>query len=116
MSNAVLFWSKVILSSLLISFASWLAGKKPALAGFIVALPISSMLALALAQMENQNQAASFEFAKSIFAAIPLSLMFFVPILLASKFGWGFWMAYSMGFVSIGVGYIVHRAIVTFGL
>jgi len=35
------FIVKILISALLIAFASWLAGKKPVLAGFIIALPSS---------------------------------------------------------------------------
>lgn len=38
---------KIGIATIVIGFASWLAGKKPELAGFIIALPIVSLLALA---------------------------------------------------------------------
>jgi hypothetical protein len=105
----MLFFAKLTVSATVIAFASWLAGRKPALAGFVVALPLTSMLALAWAQMENQNQAASVEFAKSIFLAVPLSLLFFVPFLFSNKLNLGFWQCYLAGFVLLSSGYGIHR-------
>ena len=52
-----MFWFiiKVALAGILISLASWLADKKPILAGFIIALPLTSILALTLNYVEFQN-------------------------------------------------------------
>jgi len=36
---------KVFAAALIIAFTSWLSGKKPELAGFIIALPMVSILA-----------------------------------------------------------------------
>src|SRR5690606_4868662 len=43
-----MYWpvAKVLISACLIAFASWLSNKKPELAGFIIALPLTSLLAL----------------------------------------------------------------------
>ena len=39
-----------------IAFASWLAEKRPDLAGFILALPLASIIALVITQTQTQNQ------------------------------------------------------------
>jgi hypothetical protein len=46
---------KLFLSAGVIAFTSWLAGRRPGLAGFILALPISSLLALAFTQVQFQD-------------------------------------------------------------
>ncbi len=99
---------KVAIAAVLISFTSWLAGRHPKLAGFLLALPISSMIALALFQAEYKDAAQAEAFAKSIFVAIPVSLLFFVPFLLAPKLGWNFWGLYLAGIGLLAVGYAVH--------
>jgi hypothetical protein len=101
----------MVLSAAIISLCSWLAGKKPALAGFIIALPISSMIAIALTQGEWKDPGKSAAFAKSIFVSIPLSLTFFVPFLLMKQLNLPFWGAYAMGVVLLGVSYGVHRLV-----
>ena len=79
----MLFWLKILISSFIIAGASHLAGKKPVLAGFIVALPLTSMLALTWAYIEHRDMNKINEFAVSILAAVPLSLFFFVPFILS---------------------------------
>ena len=99
---------KVLIAAIVISTSSWLAGKQPRLAGFILALPISSMLALAFGQTEFKDSGKSVLFAKSIFIAVPLSLLFFVPFLFAEKIRWPFWGLYGAGVVMLAIGYGVH--------
>lgn len=65
---------KLVLSASIVSFCSWFAGKKPVLAGLIVALPLTSMLSLLFSYAEYRDMAKINEFAKSIFVFVPLSL------------------------------------------
>jgi uncharacterized membrane protein (GlpM family) len=102
---------KAIVGGLIISLVSWLSGTKSTLAGFITALPITTMLALAFSYMEWSDPAKSTAYAKSIFVAVPLSLLFFVPFLFAEKFQLGFWSMYFSGTCLLLVGYAIHRAI-----
>lgn len=102
---------KVIIAALLISFVSWLSGKQTSLAGFLTALPLTTLLALAFSQLEWGNSDQSVEYAKSVFVAVPVSLLFFVPFLFAKKLHLGFWSSYSMGIVLLFVGYFIHSAI-----
>jgi hypothetical protein len=102
---------KLFLSAGVIAFTSWLAGRRPGLAGFILALPISSLLALAFTQVQFQDSEKSVEFAKSIFAAVPLSLTFFLPFLCASKLRLPFWGLYGAGLLLLAVSYGAHRLI-----
>lgn len=92
----------------MISFVSWLSGKKIGLAGFLTALPLTTLIALAFSQIEYQDPKQSVEYAKSIFVAVPLSLTFFLPFLLAEKFALGFWTCYSFGIVLLGISYLIH--------
>ena len=104
--------AKVIVSAITISFVSWLSGKKTSVAGFLTALPLTTLLALAFSRIEWQDSAQSVEYAKSIFLGVPLSLLFFVPFLLAEKFSLGFWSCYTSGIVLLGVGFVIHTKIV----
>ena len=83
--------AKALIAGVVVAFSSWLAGKKPELAGFIIALPLTTLLALAFTQIEHQTPENSVRFAQSIFVAIPLSLLFFIPFLAATKLQWPFW-------------------------
>jgi hypothetical protein len=99
---------KIAISACMIAFASWLSVKKPELAGFIIALPISSMLVLAFSYAEYKDPEASVKFAQSILAAIPLSLLFFVPFLFAKKIPFGYWGVYAAGVILLTAGYFIH--------
>lgn len=102
---------KTVVAALLISFVSWLSGKKTGLAGFLTALPLTTLLALAFSHMEWGDAKQSVEYAKSVFIAIPVSLLFFIPFLLAQKLNLGFWTCYLSGVALLGVGYFVHNFI-----
>ena len=109
----LLLISKTIIAALLISFASWLSGKRPDLAGYIIALPITSLIVLVFAHTEHQNPAMSIAFAKSIFVGIPISLLFFVPFLMAEKVSIPFWGCYFGGIGLLVIGFFLHKAILT---
>lgn len=102
---------KVILASVVISFVSWLSGKHTSLAGFLTALPLTTLLALAFSQLEWGSSEQSVEYAKSVFVAVPVSLLFFVPFLFAKKFHLNFWSCYGVGVALLIVGYFLHLSL-----
>jgi len=105
---------KTVVAAILISFVSWLSGKKIGLAGFLTALPLTTLLALAFSHMEWGDSVQSVEYAKSVFVAIPVSLLFFVPFLLASKLNLNFWSCYTIGIILLGFGYLIHSQLTKF--
>ena len=102
---------KIGMSASMITFASWLSGRRPALAGFLMALPLSSLIALALSYGEYKDAAKSVAFAKSIFLSVPLSLTFFVPFLFADRLRLPFWALYGMGVAFLAASYFVNRLV-----
>ena len=103
------FVLNVLVSAVVISFASWLSGRLPTAAGFLVALPLATMLVLPLSYLEHESTQTSIVLAQSIFVAIPISLCFFLPFLLAGRFSLSFWQAYGLGCLALPVGHLVHR-------
>lgn len=91
--------------------ASWLSRTKPALAGFIVSLPLTSLIVLAISYTQWGDAEKTSEFARSIFVSVPLSLVFFLPFLFAKQLKWPFWSLYGAGFALLIVAYFVHSAI-----
>jgi len=102
------FFIKLVISGTVIAFASWLAGKRPVLAGFIVALPLVSMLALLFAYIEHRDMDKLMQFALSILVAIPLSLTFFIPFLLNRWIKLGFGLSFVSGTVLLLIAYALH--------
>ncbi len=107
----MMFALNVVISAFVISFASWLSGRFPSLAGFFVALPVATMLVLPLSYQEHRSAEASVLLARSIFVAIPVSLTFFLPFLLSDRLSLTFWQAYGLGCLALPVGFFIHRAV-----
>jgi hypothetical protein len=101
----------VLISATVISFASWLSGRFPTAAGFLVALPLATLLILPLSYREHGSAETTILLAKSIFVAIPISLTFFIPFLLSSRFSLSFWQAYALGCLALPLGFLVHRVL-----
>lgn len=105
------FAFNLIVSAVVISFASWLSGRFPTMAGFVVALPLATMLVLPLSFREHGSTETTFLLARSIFVAIPISLTFFLPFLLSGRLGLSFWQAYALGCVALPIGFFAHRLV-----
>ena len=108
----MIFFGKVLLAALVIAFASWLSGKKPELSGFIIALPLASILALVFSYLEHKNTESSVIFAKSILVGVPVSYLFFLPFFFAKSLNMNFWLIYGLGILLLIIGYFVHKFIV----
>ncbi len=98
-----------LVSALVIGVAAWLSRRYPGTAGFLVALPLATMLVLPLAYLQHRDAASVFDMARSILVALPITLLFFIPFLLRDRFS--FWGAYTLGCALLPVGYFLHRAV-----
>lgn len=105
------FLIKSLLSGVLIAFASWLAGRRPILAGFLIALPLMSMLSIIFSYLEYRDMQKINQFALSILTAVPLSLSFFVPFLLNRWFKMSFPLTYALAVGSVALAYLAHSLI-----
>ena len=77
---------------------AWLSGQAPHLAGFMIALPLTTLLVLPPSYWQCGNAEISVDLANSIFIAVPVSLVFFIPFLLSGYSKLTFWQAYGAGF------------------
>lgn len=107
----MIFFLKTIVAGLLISFASWLAGKKPVLAGFIIALPLTSVIAILFSYAQYRDMDRINRFAQSIFVAVPLSLTFFVPFLLNRWVKMNFAATFLLSISCLAVSYTLASVI-----
>jgi uncharacterized membrane protein (GlpM family) len=105
---------KVFIAAGIIALASWLSGKRPDLAGFIMAFPIASIIALGFSYIEYRDSAQSIAFAKSILVGIPISCLFFIPFFFADKFQLNFVSCFISGLVLLAVGFFLHQGILSF--
>ncbi|PJB72788.1 MAG: hypothetical protein CO093_02080 [Alphaproteobacteria bacterium CG_4_9_14_3_um_filter_47_13] len=100
---------KVTIAAFVIAFASWLAGKRPEMAGFITALPLVSILAIAFAYQQHQDIGITSQYARSIILAVPVSWLFFLPFFFTEKFDLGFWPSWVAGLALLVGGYFLHQ-------
>ena len=112
--GAIWVFVKVGIAAVVITFSSWLAGKKPELAGFIIALPIASLIALVFSYMEHKDGGASITFAKSILIGVPASWLFFVPFFFADKYSLSFPICYVIGLGLLVIGFFIHQYVMKF--
>ena len=109
----MIFILKIIFDAFVIEFASWLSGKKPELSGFIIALPIASILAIVFSFLEHKNTENTVIFAKSILIGVPVSYLFFLPFFFAKNLNMNFWLIYLIGIALLVIGYFVHKYIMS---
>lgn len=102
-------FAKILIAASVIAFASWLSERKPELAGFIIALPLASLLALVFSYVEHRNSEASIQFAKSILVGVPVAYLFFLPFFFADKLRYGFIGSYLIGIGMLVVGFVLHQ-------
>lgn len=104
---------KLALAAGIISFASWLSAKKPEAAGFLTALPLISIIAIAFSYWQHHDLEQTTRYARSILVAVPLSCLFFVPFFLTDKIALGFWSYWAMGLVLVIIAFYLHQWIMS---
>ena len=104
----MLFVVKTVVAGLIIAFTSGLASNRPVLAGFIIALPITSMISILFSYAEFRNMERINQFATAIFIAVPLSLIFFLPFLLNRWVKMNFPISFILGIVLVGLVYVIY--------
>ncbi len=108
-ADNLLFILKVVVSSILISLTSWMSFKKPVLAGFLISLPIASLITILFSYLEHKNFEKTVVFAKSIFIGVPISLLFFVPFIFSKHLNLNFIQTYLSGILILVIGYFIHK-------
>jgi hypothetical protein len=98
-------------SAFVITFATCLSKRYPATAGFVTALPITTMLVLILGYVDGVNGEQRTSFARSLMVALALSVSFLIPFAVGPRLGLGFWASFTAGLALLGAGYLAHRFI-----
>ncbi len=100
---------QTIFSALLITFAAWLSKKNPQAAGFLIALPLATLIVLPFSYWQHGDGEASVKLAQEILRALPVSVAFFIPFVFAHKFQLGFWQTYATGIVFLVGSYFLSQ-------
>ena len=92
----------------------FLGGRNPVLAGFLIALPLMSILSIVFSYLEYRDMSKINEFAVSILAAVPLSLAFFIPFVLNKWLKMNFVLTFTLALAILAAAYIFHKLIFKF--
>ena len=85
-----LFVVKIVVSALVIVAATEVAKRHPFWGAVIIALPLTSILAMSWLYVDTRDNALLTQFAKDVFVIVPVSLVFFLPFWLEQKTQFGF--------------------------
>jgi len=86
----VLFIAKILVSALVIAVATEVAKRDSFWGALLVALPLTSILAVGWLYVETRDNLLVTRFARDVLLLVPVSLVFFLPFLLEDKTRFGF--------------------------
>jgi hypothetical protein len=99
----------VVVSVGVILAATWLSKRYPPTAGFVAALPVTTILVLLLGRLDDVRFEEQVRFARGLLVGIPLGATFLLPFVVAPRLGLSFWTAFASGLVLLSMGWAVHR-------
>ncbi len=106
------FVINVVFSALVIGAATYLSRRYPGTAGFVAALPLTTMLLFALGRAQHGEAFESARLGKSMLLAIPLSSTFLLPFVFGPKLNLSFGLSYLAGIGLLVLGFVLHRALI----
>lgn len=98
-----LFFVRIALSVAVLMAASELARRFPRLGGFILSLPLVSILAMVLSWSRDHDLVTVSRLAREAIFFVVLGLPFFVPLAFADRLGLGFGTALVAGIAIAGL-------------
>ena len=105
----VLFLVKVLLSAVIIAGAAEVAKRNPFWGAVIIALPLTSILAMSWLYADTRDNALLTQFARDIFIIVPVSLVFFAPFFFETKTHLGFVANMTIGLILLAVSVVSLR-------
>ncbi len=105
-----LFVAKIAVSALAIAVATEVAKRDSFWGALLVALPLTSILALSWLYGETRDNALATRFARDVVLLVPVSLVFFLPFLLEGRTRLGFVLNLGAGLALLaGAVWITRR-------
>lgn len=90
---------KILISVAILLAAAEVAKRSSFWGALIVALPLTSMLAMFWLYWDTRDATRVSAFARDIFLLVPPSLLFFLPFLFEARSHWPFWLNFAVGAV-----------------
>lgn len=107
----LLFFVKILVSAVVIALATEVAKRQPFWGALIIALPLTSILAMSWLYAETRDNAQLTQFARDILMLVPVSLVFFLPFLLEGKTQFGFVVNMALGLALLAVAVLLLRRV-----
>lgn len=105
------FIVKILVTALLVAGASELARRSTLAGAVLVSLPLTSLLAMIWLWRESHDVARIAAFSGDILWLIAPSVLVFIIVPLALRFGCGFWMSLAAGITATALGYAATLAL-----
>jgi hypothetical protein len=103
--------TKIMVSAIVIGIVTEISKRNVSIGGLITAMPITTMLALFWLYYEKKNTALLADFSQSVFAGLPMSLLFFIPTIYLFKKGYNFYFVMFVAVVFLGIGAYIQQRI-----
>lgn len=100
---------KILLSTAILLAAAEVAKRSTFWGALIIALPLTSMLAMLWLYLDTRDAARVSAFARNIVTLIPPSLLFFAPFLFQNRTSWPFWLNFSVGLAIMAAALLAAR-------
>ena len=104
---------RVAIAAVTIVAVSELSKAHPRYGALLLSLPLTSILAFGFSWQQHHDLASISRLAKDTLILVPLGLPLFVPLALASHYGWNFYAAFLAGIlcacITVG-GWLVFSA------
>lgn len=108
------FIVKTIVSALVIAVISEISKKHVGIGGFLSAMPITTLLVIFWLYYEQKDLNILADFVKSVLLAIPVSFLFFIPLIYMFKRGFNFYLTILIGILFLAVGAFFYNKAVNF--
>jgi hypothetical protein len=94
-----IFWNivRVTIVALTVVTVAELSKRYPRFGALLLSLPIVSILAFVLSWFQHGDLTAVSKLARETLILVPLGLPFFIPLALATRWGWDFWPSFTAG-------------------
>jgi hypothetical protein len=88
---------RLLIAAATIVAVSELSKRHPRYGALLLSLPLTSLLAFAFSWRQHHDLTAISQLARETLVLVPLSLPFFIPLAMASHYGWNFYAAFAAG-------------------
>lgn len=102
---------KILFSVGILLAAAEVAKRSTFWGALVIALPLTSMLAIFWLYWDTRDAVKVSAFARDIFFLVPPSLLFFLPFVFESRSHWPFWVNFTSGLAAMACGFALLKVL-----